>query len=252
VTGVPLGLASQATRLAHLRAWWAWLTQTYALPDNPAARLVPPRLGAPLPPVLSAAEADRVLAQPDLATPTGVRDRAILELLYATGLRRAEVLRLTLAHLDQARGLATIRQGKGRRDRVVPLGPRAARWLLHYLAVIRPGWVRGPDPGPVFLTARGRPLHPNHLSALVHRYLMAAGCGPRGACHRFRHTMATVMLEGGADIRVIQELLGHAKLTTTQLYTHVAIGHLQAVHAATHPACRPPVERVPAALKDAA
>ena len=236
--GTPLALASQHTRLAHLRAWWAWLTRTYGLVRNPAADLALPRVGVRLPPVLSAAEAERVLAQPDVATLGGLRDRAMLELFYATGMRRTELLQLTLAVLDRPRGLVTIRQGKGRRDRVVPVGPRTLGWLDRYLTGVRPRWVRAPDPGTLFLTAHGAPLHPNHLSALVRAYVQAAQVGTRGACHLFRHTMATLMLEGGADIRFIQQMLGHAKLTTTQLYTHVSIRQLQAVHAATHPAGR--------------
>jgi integrase/recombinase XerD len=212
------------------------LTRTYNLAGNPAADLTLPRLGAPLPPVLNMADAERVLTQPELTTAVGVRDRAILETLYATGVRRTELLQLTLPMLDRSRGLITIRRGKGRRDRVVPLGTRALGWLERYLAAVRPHWVREPDPGTVFLTARGAPIHPNHLSALVAGYVAAGGVGVRGACHLFRHTMATLMLEGGADIRFIQQMLGHAKLTTTQLYTHVSIRQLQAVHAATHPA----------------
>ena len=237
-TGAPLRLATQATRLTHVRTWWAWLTRTYGFSANPAATLVLPRLGSALPAVLTAAAADRVLARPDLATPLGVRDRAILETLYATGLRRSELLRLTRADVDAERHVLTVRQGKGRRDRVVPLGGRTIGWLDLYLHTVRPRWARSPDPGTVFLTARGRPLHPNHLSARVGAYVRAAQPGTPGACHLFRHTMATVMLEGGADIRFIQQMLGHAKLTTTQLYTHVSIRQLQVVYAATHPAGR--------------
>jgi integrase/recombinase XerD len=108
--------------------------------------------------------------------------------------------------------------------------------VARYLADVRPRDVRAPDGGTLFLTAQGRAFHPNHLSALVRGYVEAAQLCKRGACHLFRHTMATLMLEGGADIRFIQQMLGHAKLTTTQLYTHVSIRQLQAVHAATHPA----------------
>jgi integrase/recombinase XerD len=236
--GDPLSLASQHTRLAHVGAWCAWLARTGLLRGNPAADVALPRLGVPLPPVLSAAEADRVLKQPNVATPVGVRDRAILETFYSTGMRRSELLRLALPALDRPHGLVTIRQGKGRRDRVVPIGAQAVGWLDRYLATVRPRWIGPPDAGPVFVTAAGAPLHPNHLSALVRGYVRAAALGKHGACHLFRHTMATLMLEGGADIRFIQQMLGHAKLTTTQLYTHVSVRQLQAVHAATHPAGR--------------
>ena len=202
-----------------------------------------PRLGVPLPGVLSASEAHRVCAQPDVATPAGLRDQALLETRYSTGMRRGEVIHLSLPALDERRGLLTIRQGKGRRDRVVPIGQRALAWVARYLEEVRPRWAPTPDPATVFLTTRGHPLSPNHLSARVHAYVGAAAVGPRGASHLLRHTMATVMLEGGADIRFIQQMLGHAKLTTTQLYTHVAIPQLQAVHAVTPPAARLPGDR---------
>jgi integrase/recombinase XerD len=236
--GQPLSLASQHARLTHLRVWCQWLTKQHALPHNPAAELELPRLGSPLPGVLSAAEAEQVLQQPALATPVGFRDRALLEVLYSTGLRRMELVRLAVSAVDRVRGLVTVRQGKGRKERVVPIGERALAWLDKYLWEVRPRWVGESDAGIVFLTTQGNPFCPNHLSALVRRYVAAARLGKRGACHLFRHTMATVMLEGGADIRFIQQMLGHAKLTTTQLYTHVSIPQLQAVHAATHPAAR--------------
>lgn len=156
----PLHLATQVTRLTHIRTWCGWLTRHGWLPADPAAGLELPRLGFALPPVCSIAEAERVLHQPDLARARGVRDRAILETLYSTGLRRTELLRLMLADLDRGRGLVTVRQGKGRQDRVVPIGRRALAWVGRYLAEVRPGSVRGPDAGVVFLTSRGHALHP--------------------------------------------------------------------------------------------
>jgi len=162
---------------------------------------------------------------------------------YSTGMRRTELARLTVSDVDWGRRLVLIRQGKGRRDRLVPIGPRALAWVGRYLAEVRPRDVRAPAGGTLFLTARGHAFHPNHLSALVRGYVEAAQLGKRAACHLFRHTMATLMLEGGADIRFIQEMLGHAKLTSTQRYTHVSVQHLQAVHAATHPAGRLPMRR---------
>jgi integrase/recombinase XerD len=234
--GAPLSVASQHARLTHLRVWCAWLAREQYLADNPAAGLELPRVGYRLPAVCNAADMEQVLLQPDLRTPVGIRDRAILETFYSTGMRRTELVRLALSDLDWDRRLILIRQGKGRRDRVVPIGPRALAWVARYWAEVRPRLVRAPDEGTVFLTARGRPLHPNHLSALVRGYVEAARLGKQGACHLFRHTMATLMLEGGADIRFIQQMLGHAKLTSTQRYTHVSVQQLQAVHAATHPA----------------
>lgn len=241
--GEPLSVASQHARLTHLRVWCAWLTRGQYLPDNPAEALELPRVEYRLPAVCSAAEVEQVLLQPDLGDPVGVRDRAILETFYSTGMRRAELIRLTLADLDPDRRLVLIRQGKGRRDRVVPIGPRALGWVARYLAEVRPRHARDVDAGTVFLTTRGHAFHPNHLSALVRHYVEAAQLGKRGACHLFRHTMATQMLEGGADIRFIQEMLGHADLTSTQQYTHVSVQQLQAVHAATHPAGQLPVSR---------
>jgi integrase/recombinase XerD len=236
--GAPLSLASQHARLTHLRVWCAWLVREQYRPADPAVGLELPRIESRLPGVCSATEVEQVLLQPDLRTPVGVRDRAILETFYSTGMRRTELLRLALSDLDWGRRLVLIRQGKGRRDRVVPIGPRALGWVARYLAEVRPRHARTPGVGSVFLTTRGHAFHPNHLSALIRHYVEAAQLGKRGACHLFRHSMATLMLEGGADIRFIQEMLGHADLTSTQRYTHVSIQQLQAVHAATHPAGR--------------
>lgn len=185
---------------------------------------------------LTDAEITQVLAHASLATPIGLRDRALLETGYSTGLRRMELIRLRLYDLDRARGVVVVREGKGRKDRVVPIGERAIAWLEKYLAEARPAFVAEPDEGRVFVTRTGRPFHPNHLSRLVRHYVIAAGIAKKGACHLLRHTMATGMLEHGADVRVIQEILGHARLTTTQLYTRVSIRLLKAVHTATHPA----------------
>jgi integrase/recombinase XerD len=121
---------------------------------------------------------------------------------------------------------------------VVPVGERALAWLDKYLHEIRPELAIDPDDGTVFLTAEGEPFSPNHLSALVRDYVEAAATGKSGACHLFRHTMATLMLEGGADIRYIQQMLGHAKLDTTQIYTHVSVRMLKEIHSATHPGAK--------------
>ena len=167
---------------------------------------------------------------------TGVRDRSILEALYSTGMRRMEVAGLRLYDLDPGRGTVMVRLGRGKRDRVVPIGDRALAWVRKYLADVRPGLVIEPDEGVLFLSQRGRRISDDRLSRLVRRYVDAADLGKGGACHLLRHTMATLMLEGGADIRFIQAMLGHASLKTTQVYAHVSIGKLKEVHAATHPA----------------
>ena len=234
--GEPLTFSSQHARLAPLKVWFRWMTRQNYILHNPASELELPRLGFQLPSVLSQDETEQVLAQPDVADPVGVRDRAILETLYSTGMRRTELLNLKLYDVDRKRGVVTIRQGKGKKDRVIPVGERALAWVDKYLNEVRPVIVVEPDDGMVFLTAIGEPFTPNHLSSLVHGYVEAAQIGKTGACHLFRHTMATLMLEGGADIRFIQEMLGHARLDTTQIYTHVSIRKLKKIHEATHPA----------------
>ncbi len=175
------------------------------------------------------------MALPDLSHPVGLRDRAMLELLYATGIRRMEVcgLEVTDVHLDKLRIL--VRQGKGGRDRMLPLGRRAAYWVGRYLQEARPMLSSQGTSATLFIGQGGAPLSLQWLSTVVSQYIGKAQLGKRGACHLFRHSMATLMLEGGADIRYIQAMLGHADLSTTQIYTQVAIDQLQRVHGATHP-----------------
>jgi integrase/recombinase XerD len=186
--------------------------------------------------VLTATEAEQILAQPKIHGPLGLRDRAILETFYSTGMRRTELANIKLWDLDAERGTVMIRQGKGRKDRVIPLGDRAALWVHKYVLDARPRLATEPDDGTVFLSNAGEPLALDYLTELVRSYVEASGIQKRGACHLWRHTMATLMLEGGADIRFIQAMLGHSKLETTQMYTHVAIRQLQEIHRATHPA----------------
>ena len=236
-TGGPLSVWSQHGRLGAVKGLFRWLTKQRALSANPAAELELPRMTAQrLPQPLTDAEITEVLAHAAPATPIGLRDRAILETGYSTGLRRMELIRLRLYDLDAGRGVLAVRAGKGQKDRVVPIGERAIVWLEKYFEEARPIFVVEPDEGTMFLTRTGRPFHPNHLSRLARAYVIAAGIAKRGACHLLRHTMATGMLEHGADIRVIQEILGHTRLTTTQLYTRVSIRLLKAVHTTTHPA----------------
>lgn len=234
--GRPLAIASQLARLAPLKVWFKWMARRNYIPRDPASELELPRVGYKLPNVLNREEAELVMQQPNLERLLGIRDRALLEILYSTGIRRMELLRLKLYDVDKKHGLVTIREGKGRRDRVVPVGDRAIFWFEKYLSVSRGKLVKDPDDSVAFLTAAGEPFTPNHLSWLARRYLKAAGIGKSGACHIFRHTMATLMLEGGADIRYIQAMLGHVRLDTTKIYTHVSIRMLKQIHTATHPA----------------
>jgi len=234
--GEPLTFRTQYTRLVPVRSWFRWLVRNHHILHNPAADLDMPKIEQRLPrAVLSQAEAERVLAGPDIGDPLGLRDRAILETFYSTGIRRTELLNLKLYNLDRERGTLSIWQGKGKKDRIVPIGERAVAWIGKYLREARPRLASDPDDGTLFVSVEGGPFHPDRLSALVREYVEAANLGKRGACHMFRHTMATLMLEGGADIRYIQQMLGHADLQSTQVYTQVSIRNLKQIHTATHP-----------------
>jgi integrase/recombinase XerD len=205
---------------------------------NPAADIELSKLEQRLPKcVLTASEAEQVINQTDIHTKLGIRDRAILETFYSTGMRRAELMGLRPCDLDMERGTVVIRQGKGKKDRMIPIGERALAWINRYQVEVRPGLLVGDRAGDVlFLTHLGKPFAPDQMSELVAGYVKAANIGKEGSCHLFRHTMATVMLENGAGIRYIQAMLGHAKLETTQIYTRVSIRKLKEVHTKTHPA----------------
>jgi integrase/recombinase XerD len=234
--GQPLSFRTQEQRLIPVRGFFRWLVRTNRILYNPASEIELPRTEQRLPRgVLSAEEAERVLALPDLSDPLGLRDRAMMELLYATGIRRAELGNLSIFELDVERQTLTVRQGKGRKDRMIPTGARAAAWCARYLQDARPKLAIEPDDGTLFLTVDGVAFSLGTLTYLMRDYVRRSGVGKPGACHIFRHTMATVMLEGGADIRYIQQMLGHANITSTQVYTQVSLRTLAAVHAATHP-----------------
>jgi integrase/recombinase XerD len=237
--GQPLGISTQYTRQMVVTVFFKWLTRNNYLLYNPASELELPRTEKRLPKsILTIEEVEKVLAQPDLRDPIGVRDRAIMEVLYSTGIRRKEVVALTIFGFDQDRGTLWIRLGKGKKDRVVPVGERAMLWVDKYLREVRPRLVMEPDDGFLFLSGDGLPLTPGYLSDSVRRYVDAAGIGKKGSCHLFRHTMATLMLEGGADTRYIQQMLGHENLASTQLYTQVSIKKLKDIHTATHPGAK--------------
>ncbi len=235
--GDPLSFRSQSQRLLAVRAFFKWAARQRHVLHNPASEIELPKAERRLPrPALTAAEAELVLAQPDLNDPLGVRDRAILEVLYSTGIRRSELANLAVTDIDRERQTLLVRQGKGKQDRMIPIGQRALAWTGRYLAEVRPKLAPGDDDGSLFLTAEGEPFSLDRLTQLASRHVKASGVPKAGACHLFRHTMATLMLEGGADIRYIQAMLGHARLDTTQIYAQVSVRALQAIHAATHPA----------------
>ena len=235
--GEPMSFRSQHSRLVPLRMWFRWMTRRNHLLHNPASELELPKLGQPLPKnIFSASEVEQILQLCDVADSIGLRDRAIIEVLYSTGIRRGEIVALKLYDLSLDRGVLLVRQGKGKKDRYVPIGERAIAWLEKYIREARPQLAIEPDDMTVFLTAQGEPFCLDHMTSNVKARIDAAKLGKTGACHLFRHTMATLMHENGADIRFIQEILGHVKLETTQIYTHVSIRTLQQVHASTHPA----------------
>ena len=237
--GKPLSISSQRGRLGAIKSFFAWLCRQRHLDANPASDLEMPRPEKRLPAeVLSIAEVETVLAQPNIIDPLGIRDRAILELFYSTGIRRSELARLAVANLNRDKHILFIRQGKGRKDRVVPVGTRALIWLEKYLEDVRPLLLIKPEESGLFLTGYGEPFNLEVLGRKVAGYVKQANTGHQGGAHLLRHTCATHLLEGGADIRYIQQLLGHENLETTAIYTEVSIIQLQAVHARCHPAER--------------
>lgn len=238
--GKPFGWSTQSSRLGTVKVFFRWLSRERYLLYNPAADVRLPKPTRRLPVEgFTLAEVEQILSTPDLAKPLGLRDRALLEVLYATGIRRLEIAKLDVYDVDLERGYLVVREGKGGRDRVVPLGERATAWARRYVDEVRPELVASADELALFLSARGIRFDVLSLGQVVKRILEASGVrSRRGACHLFRHTMATLMLEGGADVRYVQEMLGHVKLETTTIYTHVSIERLARVHAATHPGAR--------------
>jgi integrase/recombinase XerD len=245
--GAPLAPSSQVRELARIKHWCRWLVRQGHLPSNPAADLELPRVPRrQLPHVLDRDEVERVLAQPDTTTVVGLRDRVILEVLYSTGMRRMELAGLDVFDVSFPKRTVFVRQGKGRKDRIVPIGERALAWLQKYLDDVRPALLVDPKERALLLSIDGQRIGLDTISSVARRCVRGAGIEKPGAAHLFRHAAATFMLENGADLRYIQEMLGHAEIGTTQVYTHVSIDKLQSIHAATHPGAklerRPPEE----------
>jgi integrase/recombinase XerD len=235
--GAPLSVIAQLGLLNALIAWFRWMVRQNHLLHNPAADLELPKKPKSLPKtILSVPQVETILNQADAATLLGVRNRAVMEVFYSTGIRRMEMTHLKRYDLDIERGTLMVRQGKGRKDRLLPIGERACQWVDKYLLDVRPEIVTGHDDQSLFLDDFGQPMTARFLSDLMRRHVQAAGITTPGACHVFRHAMATHMLENGADIRFIQAMLGHANLETTEIYTQVSMTKLKEIHNATHPA----------------
>jgi len=242
--GTALTVGTQKAWLAAVSSFFSWLTRESLVLYNPASDLDLPRKELRLPKnVLSASDVEAVMNVPDIGTALGVRDRAILEVLYSTGVRRTELCNLNQADLDFDRGVVRIEQGKGSKDRYAPIGERAVRWVEKYLGEVRPKLCPGLNEPALFLNTQGRRINPNRLGSQVHQIIKTAGIGKKGSCHLLRHTFATLLLEGGCDVRYVQEMLGHSKLETTAVYTHVSIRTLKEMHAKYHPARLPEASR---------
>ncbi|MGM0517726.1 MAG: site-specific tyrosine recombinase XerD [Pseudomonadota bacterium] len=217
-----------------LRRFYAWATREGLLEGNPAAELPAPRLPRALPADMSEQEVDALLEAPDTATPLGLRDRAMLETLYATGLRVSELVDLTISEISLSHGVARV-SGKGGRERLVPVGEEATDWLDAYLREARGVILGERQSHAVFVTERGRPLTRQAFWYRIKHHARAAGLRKLPSPHTLRHAFATHLLNHGADLRALQMLLGHADLSTTQIYTHVATARLKALHAEHHP-----------------
>jgi len=230
--------ATRARKTAAIRSFYRYLAVSGRLSYDPSARLAAPRLDSPLPSVLSVSQVERLLTRPP-ATPRGLRDRAALEVLYGAGLRASELLSLRLQDVDLEVGFVRA-IGKGDKERVVPLGRKGVEAVLVYLQRGRP--FLGPSgaikPQIVFLNSRGRPMTRQGLHLIVKGYAREAGLPDTVSIHTLRHSFATHLVEGGADLRAVQEMLGHADLSTTQLYTHVSRGRLHRIYDEAHPRAR--------------
>ncbi|MDX1492449.1 MAG: site-specific tyrosine recombinase XerD [Longimicrobiales bacterium] len=230
------GLAPTSIRRAQsaLRTYFGFLLAEGVVETDPTDRLDSPKVGRRLPDFLTPEETERLLEAPDPDRPTFWRDRAILEFLYATGVRVSELVDLPLSSVDLDEGFATV-FGKGAKERLVPVGAPALRALRRYLRDVRPRLDTGEGEGKVFLNARGRPIRRESVWAIVKKAAQRAGIEKKVSPHTLRHTFATHLVEGGADLAAVQELLGHADISTTQIYTHLDRAYLRDLHARYHP-----------------
>ncbi len=226
---------SVARRLSTLRRFYRLQLEHATIRDDPTLRVRAPRRPRRLPKLLSEVQVEALLAAPDVSTPLGVRNRAMLETLYATGLRVSELTSLKIAQVGLQAGVVRA-LGKGSKERLVPLGEDAVAWLQHYLDTVRPALAGGGKSDHLFLTARQGPMTRQAFWALLKRLAVGADI-PAAALspHVLRHAFATHLLNHGADLRVVQLLLGHADITTTTIYTHVARERLKRLHAQHHP-----------------
>jgi integrase/recombinase XerD len=226
---------SQARYLSTLRRFYRWQLGRGRIFTDPTLKLANPARPSRLPKVMSEKQVDALLNAPDLGNPLGLRDRAMLETLYASGLRVSELVNLKIHEVGFNEGVVRV-LGKGSKERLVPLGEVAIDWLQRYLDEARPEIIKGQQSEALFVTARGGAMTRQAFWQLIKRYALQAGIDPaKLSPHVLRHAFATHLLNHGADLRVVQLLLGHADITTTQIYTHVARERLKTLHAIHHP-----------------
>lgn len=229
-----LSARTKARRLSSMRRYYQYQLRERSLSADPTVRLSAPRLGRSLPKTLSEADVEALLAAPDVASMLGLRDRAMLELLYATGLRVSELVSLELGQVNTRQGVVRV-IGKGAKERLVPLGEEALDCLQRYVSEARGDLCRGRPSNALFPTQRGAAMTRQAFWYLVRRYAQKAGILAALSPHTLRHAFATHLLNHGADLRVVQMLLGHSDISTTQIYTYVAAERLKALHAQHHP-----------------
>ena len=226
---------SVARKVACLRSFFSYLRRRGDIPANPAVTLVSPKLERRLPTVLDGGEITRLMEQPDRGTPEGLRDAALLEILYGTGIRLSELIGLRPQDVDDAGGTVRV-TGKGSRQRIVPLGGKAGKALRAWLAARPALAARAETPEEaLFLTVRGKRMNPKGVNLLMNRYIGLVSEREKKSPHVLRHTFATHLLDRGADLRAVKELLGHQSLSTTQIYTHVSVDHLKKAYRQAHP-----------------
>jgi integrase/recombinase XerD len=225
---------SQARALSAIRVFHRVLRDQGIAPVDPTVEIEAPRAGRKLPRLLSHTEVESLLAAPQPKDPAGRRDRAMLETLYAAGLRVSELVTLRVEDLDLETQLVRAR-GKGGKERIVPLGAAAVEALREYLTVARPALLKGRKSSDLFVTPLGRRMSRQGFWKLINRYALVAGIGRRIGPHQLRHSFATHLLGGGADLRAVQTMLGHSDIATTQIYTHLDRGQVRALHRRFHP-----------------
>lgn len=222
-------------RLAVLRRYFLWAIRHQRVSVDPCLQMVTARQPLRVPKTLSEAQVEALLQQPPVHVPRGLRDRAMLEVLYATGLRVSELVGVGVLEVSLTDGVVRVVQGKGGKDRLVPLGAEAAHWVTRYMKEARPELLGSRTSAALFVTARAAPMTRQSFWLLIKKYALQAGVNAPLSPHVLRHAFATHLLNHGADLRVVQMLLGHADISTTQIYTHVARERLKSLHAQHHP-----------------